>query len=65
MSVKSELSRARKEYNATPTLKTLTTFKEREEEYNRTQEGIDKFREENGDSLTADILVKIVALNKK
>lgn len=65
MSVKSELSKARKEYNANPSLETLTVLKEKEEEYIRTPEGLEKFRKENPESYQTELLTKIVSLNAR
>lgn len=65
MSIKSELSKARKEYNANPTFETLTALKEKEEEYIRTPEGLEKFKKENPGSFEAEILEKIVSLNAR
>lgn len=59
-SVKSELKAAEKEYNASPTWETLTRFKEKEEAYKRTEEGVQKLREEDGDTFEVFLLEKIV-----
>jgi len=64
MSVKSELNKARKAYNADPSYDTFVALREKEDEFLQTPEGLKKFKEDNPGDIRVDILEKLVSLKK-
>lgn len=62
MSVKSELDKARKAYNTSPSYDAFVALREKEDEFFKTPEGLKKFKKDNPDDIRVGILEQIVSL---